>query len=152
MHVQARVSVKTSGFADDDESGGSISATYRVGALEEILGILENAGYNLRSASGGKIELGGEFGFAVGRDGDDDHEAATHAAVDKLLEEGYDAHVVDVETRELDDAPGALRAFVAEVSGRGLMIEEIAVGTPTRGGQIPVQIYTARAGNSPTTG
>jgi hypothetical protein len=149
MHVQARVSPKTSGFADDGEDGSAISATYRVGALEEILRVLEERDINVRSAGGGKIELGGEFGFAVGRDGDDDHEQATHAAVDALKGEGFDAHVVDVRTRDLDDTPGALRAFVAEISADGLLIEEIAVGTPTRDGRIPVQIYTASAPDAP---
>ena len=148
MHVQARVSPKTSAFADD-EPEGSISATYRVGALEEILRVLEEHDINVRSASGGKIELGGEFGFAVGRDGDRNHKQATEAAVAALNAEGFDAHMVDVRTRDLDDTPGALRAFVAEISADGLLIEEIAVGTPTRAGRIPVQVYTASAPDTP---
>jgi len=149
MHVQARVSPKTSAFADDDENGGAVSATYRVGALEEILRVLEDHDINVRSAGGGRIELGGEFGFAVGRDGDKNHEQATEAAVAALKREGFDAHMVDVRTRDLDDSPGALRAFVAEISADGLLIEEIAVGTPTRAGRIPVQIYTASAPDAP---
>jgi hypothetical protein len=149
MHVQARVSPKSSGFADDDDTSGAISTTYRVGALEEILGVLQDGDFNIRSASGGKIELGGEFGFAVGRDGDEDHEQRTHAAVEALRGQGFDAHVVDVQTRLLDDGPGALRAFVAEVSAGGLLIEEIAVGTPSSDGKIPVQIYTASTEDAP---
>jgi hypothetical protein len=146
MHVQARVSPKTAAFADDDDTTGAVSATYRLGALDEVLQVLEEGDFNIRSTSGGRIELGGEFGFAVGHDGDNDHEARTHAAVEALRGQGFDAHVVDVQTRLLDDTPGALRSFVADVSAAGLLIEEIAVGTPAADGQIPVQIYTARAG------
>lgn len=147
MHVQARASTKTSAFADGDEEGAAVSATYRPGALGEILEVLENAGFNLRTAGGRRIELGGEFGFAVDpRDGDTDHEAATHAAVEALQGQGFDAHVVGVQTRLLDDTPGALRAFVADISAQGLLIEEVAVGTPDRDGRIPVQVYTALAG------
>ena len=147
MHVQARASTKTSGFADDDENGSAVSATYRPGALLEILTVLENQGFNLRTAGGRRIELGGEFGFAVDkRDGDVDHEASTHAAVAALRAEGFDSHAVEVQTRLLDDEPGALRAFVEDVSAQGLLIEEIAVGTPGDSGRIPVQIYTALAG------
>jgi hypothetical protein len=153
MHIQARVSVDTSAFADDDEeSGSSISATYRRGALSEILRILEEQGFNLRSAGGHRIELGGEFGFSVAaREGDPNHTQATHAAVDVLKEEGFDVRVVEVQTRLLDDVPGALRAFVEDVGTGGLLIEEIAVGTPSEDGRIPVQIYTSRAGTPQQT-
>ena len=151
MHIQARVSPRTSSLAEGDDTNGAVSATYRVGALEEILRVLEEHDINVRSAGGGKIELGGEFGFAVGRDGDKDHQQATEAAVAALKREGFEAHVVNVRTRELVDTPGALRAFVAEVSSEGLLIEEIAVGTPTKKGRIPVQIYTASAPDAPGT-
>jgi hypothetical protein len=144
MHIQARVSPKRPDPGDDD-TGDETSTTYRVGALEEILRVLEDGDFNIRSTTGSKIELGGEFGFALGRDGDDDHEQRTKAAVKALRGEGFRAHIVDVQTRLLDDTPGALRAFVADVSADGLLIEEIAVGTPARDGRIPVQIYTARA-------
>lgn len=147
MHVQARVSIKTSGFADDDEgSRSAISATYRRGALSEILRILADEGFNLRSTGGRQIELGGEFGFSVDkREGDANHGEATQAAVD-ALGDSFDAHVVEVQMRLLDDVPGALRAFVDDVTDSGLLIEEIAVGTPAPDGRIPVQIYTASAG------
>jgi len=143
MHVQARASTKTSGFPDDDEENSTaVSATYRPGALAEILTVLSNQGFNLRTAGGRRIELGGEFGFAVDpRDTDADHEEATQAAVDALRSEGF-----EVQTRVLDDEPGALRAFVEDISNQGLLIEEIAVGTPGHAGRIPVQIYTAKAG------
>lgn len=145
MHVQARASTTGSGFADDDGgSGSSISATYGAGRLSEILRLLEEAGFNIRSTSGSRIELGGVFGFAVdGRNEGEDHEAATHAASDLLNSQGIDTHVVDVETRVLEDVPGALRRFVNDVNAKGLLIEEIAVGTPEADG-IPVQIYTAQ--------
>ena len=144
MHVQARVSPAGAGFAADDENGEAISATYRVGALGEILQILQDRDFNLRSVGGRRIELGGEFSFAVGRDGDPDHEQATRDAVEALRSEGFDAHVVEVQSRLLDDTPGALRAFVADVSAQGLFVEEIAVGTPDNDGKIPVQIFTAK--------
>lgn len=148
MHVQARVDTKTSGFADvDEDSGAAVSATYSPGALGEILRILEDRGFNLRTAGGRRIELGGEFGFAVAKqDGDKDDEESTHRAVEALKGEGYEARAVEVEDDVLDDVPGALRAFVDRVSARGVLIEEIAVGTPEPDGRIPVQIVTARAG------
>ncbi len=149
MHVQARASTKTSAFADDEEYGEGVSATYGPGALGNILRILADQGFNLRTASGRRIELGGEFGFAVDpRDQDDGHEAATQAAVDALNAEGVDAYIVEVQSEMLEDAPGALRDFVDRVSGQGLLIEEIAVGTPGRDGRIPVQIYTASIGGA----
>jgi hypothetical protein len=152
MHVQARASTNGSAFADDDEDGTAVSATYTPGALGQILGILQEEGFNLRTAGGRRIELGGEFGFAVDpREGDADHEEAIRAAVDALNAHGIDAHIVEVQTRLLDDEPGALRAFVDAISEQGLLIEEIAVGTPSNDGRIPVQVYTARAG-SPAQG
>ena len=148
MHVQAKVTIGTSGFPDDDEENDTaISATYGPGALHGVLGILEEKGFNLRVATGRRIELGGEFGFAVDpREGDAGHEQATQAAVDALKSAGFDAHVVEVQVRFLDDKLGALRAFVKNVSDQGLLIEEIAVATPNADGRIPVQIFTVRAG------
>jgi hypothetical protein len=146
MHVQARASTTGSGFADDDENDTAISATYTPGAVGEILRILDEAGFNLRTAGGRRIELGGEFAFAVDpRDGDTDHETALQAAVDTLNGAGIDTHTVEVQVRFLEDKKGALRDFVDSVSGQGLLIEEIAVGTPTDDGRIPVQIYTVKA-------
>lgn len=150
MHLQARASTKRSAFADDhEESGAAISADYRGGALSDILRVLEEAGFNLRSAGGQKIELGGEFAFAVAdRDDNEPDGKATEDAVATLNDAGIDAWVVEVQTRYLDDVPGALRAFVDSVRDQGLLVEEIAVGTPSPDGRIPVQIYTARAGAS----
>ena len=144
MHVQARMRLAGAGFAADDENGEAVSATYRAGALGEILEILQDRDVNLRSVGGHQVELGGVFSFAVGRDGDPDHEQATREAVETLRSEGFDAHVVEVQARLLDDTPGALRAFVADISAQGLLVEEIAVGTPDGDGRIPVQILTAR--------
>ena len=147
MHVQARASTTGSAFPDDDDNNDTaVSATYAAGRVHAILELLAEQGFNLRSAGGGRIELGGEFAFAVdARDGDDNHEVATHAAVTALNDAGIDAHVVEVQVRYLTDEPGALRDFVRDVSSQGLLIEEIAVGTP-EDGQIPVQIYTVKAG------
>jgi hypothetical protein len=148
MHVQAKVIIDTSGFADDDEENDTaISATYGPGALLRVLEILAQEGFNLRVATGRRIELGGEFGFAVDpRERDTSHEQATQAAVDALKSAGFDAHVVEVQVRFLDHKLGALRAFVKNVSDQGLLIEEIAVATPNADGRIPVQIFTVRAG------
>ena len=147
MHVQARASTTGSGFPDDDDNDDTaISAAYPAGRVLAILELLAGQGFNLRSAGGGRIELGGEFAFAVDkRDNDDDHRAATEAAVAALNDAGIDAHMVEVQVRYLADEPGALRDFVRDVSSQGLLIEEIAVGTP-EDGQIPVQIYTVKAG------
>jgi hypothetical protein len=150
MHLQARASTTGSAFADDhEESADAVSAAYPRGALSEILRVLEEAGLNLRSAGGPKIELGGEFAFAVAdRDDNEPDGKATEDAVAALNDAGIDARIVEVQTRYLDDVPGALRAFVDAVRDQGLLVEEIAVGTPARDGRVPVQIYTARAGGS----
>jgi hypothetical protein len=148
MHVQAKCSPTGSAFADQDgdENTTATSATYRPGAVLGILDILQREGFNLRTATGQRIELGGEFGFTVDpRNSDEDFETATAAAVDLLRSEGFDAHVVEVLVRYLTDVAGALREFVSSVSDQGLLIEDNAVGTPSEAG-IPVQIFTVRAG------
>jgi hypothetical protein len=150
MHVQAKVVTTGSAFADEDgdENNTAVSATYRPGAVLGILNILQREGFNLRTATGQRIELGGAFGFTVDpRDSNEDYETATTAAVDILKSEGFDAHVVEVQVRFLTDVAGALRDFVSSVSDQGLLIEDIAVGTPSDAG-IPVQIYTVSAGAS----
>ncbi|MEO5885620.1 MAG: hypothetical protein ABIQ58_08930 [Candidatus Limnocylindrales bacterium] len=153
MHIQARANVRQAAFTDDDEGGGdgTASVEYGAGALSEMLRILEEAGFNLRAASGRMIELDGYFSFWVdprrAADGslvDVDHEVATEAAIALLQGEGYDVHGADVQHKLLDDEPGALRRFVDEIRQNGLLIEEISVGTPGAGGRIPVQAYTSR--------
>jgi hypothetical protein len=148
MHVQAKVVTTGSAFADEDgdENNEAVSATYRPGAVLGILDVLQREGFNLRTATGQRIELGGEFGFTVDpRDSNEDFETATAAAVDMLRGEGFDAHVVEVQVRYLTDVAGALREFVRSISDQGLLIEDIAVGTPSQAG-IPVQIFTVRTG------
>lgn len=150
MHLQARASTTGSAFADDDAEGGSsVSRRYPRGRLSEILRVLADNDFNLRSAGGRMIELGGEFAFAVAdRDGEEHDGRATEAAVAALIDAGFDAHVVAVEARDLENVPGALLAFVDEIRDAGLLIEEIAVGTPDENGLIPVQMYTVKAGGS----
>jgi hypothetical protein len=154
MHIQARAITPTSAFGDDERrsSGGSVSATYGIGVLSDILRILEEQGFNLRSASGRQIELGGEFAFWVdARKGKDrNHDIATRRAAKALAGEGYDTHTVEVHRALLDDVPGALRSFVDGISADGLLIEEISVGTPTAKGRVPVQAYTVLAGAAAT--
>ncbi len=150
MHVQAKVVTTGSAFADTDGdvNDTATSATYPPGALVGILNILDREGFNLRTATGQRIELGGAFGFTVDpRNDNEDFETATAAAVDILKGEGFDAHIVEVQVRYLTDVKGALRDFVSSVSDQGLLIEDIAVGTPSDAG-IPVQIYTVSAGAS----
>ena len=148
MHVQAKAVTTGSAFADEDgdENNDAVSANYRPGAVLGILDILQREGFNLRTATGQRIELGGEFGFTVDpRNNGEDFETATAAAVDILKGEGIDAHLVEVQVRYLSDVAGALREFVRSVSDQGLLIEDIAVGTPSQAG-IPVQISTIKAG------
>jgi hypothetical protein len=148
MHVQAKAVTTGSAFADEDgdENTTATSAAYRPGAVLGILDILQREGFNLRTATGQRIELGGEFGFTVDpRNSNEDFETATAAAVDILKGEGIDAHLVEVQVRYLADVGGALRDFVRSVSDQGLLIEDIAVGTPSQAG-IPVQIFTVKAG------
>jgi hypothetical protein len=147
MHLQVKAKIPDSGMSvyDDDEEGGlAISATYQAGALVELLGILEEDGFNLRSASGSNVELGGDFTFWVdGRSDDEDDHAATRAAAELLKARGYDADVWEVHAAHLTDTRGALRAFVNTVTEGHLLVQEISVSTPDAEG-IPVQIYTAK--------
>ena len=151
MHVQVKSPLKSAAFADEVEDDEG-SVVYPKRALAELLEILaEDRGqgdppFNIAGASGHDIELGGEFAFWVdARDGvDADHEVATLRAMERLQDAAYDARRVHVQAKHLDDTPGALLAFVEEVSGRGHHIVDITIGAPEDHG-VPVQIYTARA-------
>ena len=153
MHIQARASTRTSGFTDggDDEGTVAASVTYESGVLSDMLRILEAGGFNLRTAGGRNIELGGEFAFWVDprKDTDEDHDTATRAAADALRKEGYDVHTVEVHRALLTDVPGALKTFVDSVTMAGYFIEELSVGTPEPDRGIPVQAYTVRTSNRP---
>ena len=151
MHVQVKSPVNPAAFADEVEDDvGSVD--YRKGALAEFLAVLatdngpNDPPFNIAGASGHDIELGGELAFwADARDGvDADHEEATVRAMERLQGAGYDAMQYHVQAKHLDDTPGALLAFVTDVSGRGHHILEITVGAPDRDG-VPVQIFTAIA-------
>ena len=152
MHVQVRAKTTGGGgaFSDDGEpEDGSIaiSDSYELGALSQMLGVL--AEFNLRAASGHDIELGGEFSFWPDKRPDDvDHDAAAIAARDLLVKNGFDAVIYEVHRRHLADEPGALKAFVDEVTAAGLRVKEISVGTPDDEG-VPVQIFTV---NTPPAG
>ena len=151
MHVQVKSSVKLSAFADEveDEEG---SVHYPKGALAEFLSVLaadngpNDPPFNLGAASGHDIELGGEFAFwATPRDGvDADHEEATNRAMERLQAAGYDARTYHVQAKHIADEPGALLAFVTEVTDRGHRILEITIGAPEDHG-VPIQIFTATA-------
>jgi hypothetical protein len=150
MHIQVKSTVKPTAFADEVEDDVP-SVDYPLGQLAELLAILAedrgagDPGFNLASAAGHDIELGGEFAFwANPREGmNEDHESATLAAMDRLRTAGYDANTYHVQAKHIADTKGALLEFVSEVSGRGLHIVEINVGAPDREG-VPIQIFTAR--------
>jgi hypothetical protein len=146
MHLQVKVRPGGTGFPDDDsEDIITTSAEYRRGSFRDLLDFLAEERFNIRGASGHRIEFGGEFTFWVAkRDDDDDHEQATEKAAALLRDKGFDARVVEVSVRVLDDTPGSLRDFVREISGNDLWIEEITVGTPDSDGRIPVQIFTSK--------
>ena len=158
MHIQARVTLRQAAgtaTAAAAEQTDAVSATYGAGSLAGVLQILEREGFDLESAGGRQIELGGEFAFSVrARAQDRDHDAATRAAVGLLKSEGYEAHWVKVHTRVLDDEQGALLRYVEQIAGRGLLIEEIAIGAASAPGRVPVQVYTASiaAGEPPAGG
>ena len=158
MHIQARTRVKAAAFSiqDDGEEGQATtaSATYAPGALSELLGHLEGAGFNLRAASGHDIELGGEFTFwcderrdEAGKKIDKDHDEATNRAADLLRGEDYEVDVFEVHRRKLNDSGGTLKAFVDSVTGAGYLVREISVGTVDPvDKKIPVQIFTVKVG------
>jgi hypothetical protein len=147
MHLQVKAKVKSgSGMSieGDDGEDVAVSATYRAGALAEMLTILRDAGFNLRTASGNQVELGGEFWFWVDeRPSDADHEIAAIAARDLLRGHEYEADTFEVHAKHLSDSKGTLLDFVNEVTKGKLLVENICVGTPDDEG-IPVQIFTAQ--------
>ncbi len=148
MHIQIRTSLKTTAFADEveDEIG---SVDYPKGEFEALLSLLADdqngdPGFNLAAAAGHDIELGGEFSFWVeARHAQEDHEAATTAAMERLRGAGYDAVAYHVQAKHLANARGALRDFVHEINARGLHVVEISIGAPDADG-VPVQVYTAK--------
>jgi hypothetical protein len=142
MHLQVKVVIGVSAFPDDDSI--NTSREYRRGILVDILSALEPE-FNIRGASGHRIEFDGEFTFWVERkDGDDDTDKATEDAAELLRGNGHDARVVEVSVQHLSDTPGALLAFIQTLTDQGYWIEEITVGTPGKDGLIPVQVYTSR--------
>ena len=152
MHLQVKAKTTKGGIMsvhDDDGEEIAVSATYQPGSLVGMLEILERHGFNLRTASGNDVELGGEFNFWVdGRDDDEDNHQATHAAAKVLREEGYEADVHEVHARHLSDKKGTLKQFVDEVTEGKLLVQEISMGTPDEHG-IPVQIFTAKVRRHP---
>ncbi len=149
MHLQVKAKTSksgSSGMSIDGDGGDdiAISATYRAGALSEMLTILRDAGFNLRAAGGSQVELGGDFWFWVDeRPSDADHEVAAIAARDLLRGHEYEADTFEVHARHLSDTQGTLLDFVNEVTQGKLLVENISVGTPDDEG-IPVQIFTAQ--------
>jgi hypothetical protein len=146
MHLQVKTIIPGTLFADGDVI--TDSATYQRGTLEHLLGILAAEGFNIRGASGRRIEFGGEFSFWVAEAGSDDivaSEEATEAAGRFLKDNGYDARVVQVSFRWLDDTTGTLAGFVADLTSKGFWVEEVTVGTPDGHGRIPVQVYSSKA-------
>ena len=104
MHLQVKVKPGGAIFSDDDVSELiTNSADYERGSFRHILQVLAEADFNIRGASGHRIEFGGEFTFWVSkRDGDADHEAATEAAAQTLIGAGLDARVVSVSVSLLN--------------------------------------------------
>ncbi len=151
MHIQVRSRTTKSGggFAVGEPGDFAVAAEFQAGALLEMLGVLRDAGFNLRAAGGTGIELDGELAFWVDpRDEDGDHEAAAYAAADTLNGSGYDAWTETVHAVVLDDRPGALRDELEKIKDQGLLVEGVLVGTPGRDsdGRIPVQLRLVRAG------
>ena len=107
--------------------------------LEGLLRVLADGGVNLVAAGGGDLAHGGEFAFAV-EHGEEEH------AVELLRESNIQARPVEVRHFELSNEPGQLHRAVAEVAHEnaesGRAIQDVLVGTPTRDGTIPIQIYS----------
>jgi hypothetical protein len=144
MHLQVKTGTGGTNFPAGDQVNDS--ATYQRGTFAALLHVLSSNGVNIRGASGKRIEFGGSFTFWAGAPGDDDEDrisAETRRARDVLRDAGFDAHLVEVSVTLLDDTPGALEAFVNEITSSGRWIEDIVVGTPTTDGRIPVQLFTS---------
>ncbi len=111
--------------------------------LERVLKIVADAGINIVAVGGSNLEHGGEFGFAVDVDRQQD-------VVDLLKAQGYKPRVVDVSLFWLTNQPGQLHACVQQVAAEnktsGKAIQDIAIGPPGPDGRVPIQIYSARRG------
>jgi hypothetical protein len=139
MHMQLRLSIATS----SDGGSGAMNARpaqrdpieLRPGTLQGVLDTIAEAGINLRIAGGRGVEGAGELVLAV-----EDEE------MDRLEEvlSAYHVHRVHVAYRELDDVPGALAAFIADLAADGRLVNEIFVGA-ARDGKVPVQVTTMKA-------
>lgn len=148
MHIQVRSKpISGGGFYDGVPGDVAVTQEYPAGVLLEMLGVLKDAGFNLRAAGGPRVELGGEFAFWVGDPGkagaaDEAHEAEARAARDALIAANFEAWLEEVEWMLLDDRPGTLRDRLADIAKKGLLVDEILVGTPgsDTDGQIPVQL------------
>jgi hypothetical protein len=149
MHQQVRVMLaKPSSVADG--SGAMAAVPVEIdprevdeGALVRLLDLLAGEGFNLRFAGGCGIETGGEFVFSVDDDGNEDN--ATRAAA-LLADKGYrDVRVVEPFMCEVEDKKGALRDCLVKLASDGRRVDEVLVGTPSKGGQIPIQITTIRS-------
>jgi hypothetical protein len=141
MHLQVKTNTGGTGFPGDDRI--TTTREYERGSLVRLLAILDDD-FNIRGASGSRIEFDGELTFwAQRKNGDDDTDQATRDAADLLIEHGYDAVVLEVSVERLKDEPGALLAFIQEITDSGRWVEELTVGTPDPDGLIPVQALTS---------
>ena len=149
MHIQARARVKasTEGGGPDDTAGAPFT-------LSELLHLLAEEGFSLRSASGHDIERGGEFSFRVhargkadsdGPPDDDDDDRALRDAIAFLRKQRVPVEEVRVFHEDLADQPGALKAFVDRVRGEGYPVIEISIATPNEDRTIPVQIFAGKS-------
>ncbi|MFL5778261.1 MAG: hypothetical protein ACJ761_04900 [Chloroflexota bacterium] len=140
MHMQVRA-FKDPGFSMQDD-GEAVEPTTRAepGALIELLQLLRDNDFNLKTAGGSRIETGGEFVFAL--DDDEDEGAPERAAALINERSEWHARIVEPFHCHTKDQPGGLLECLEKIRAEGLAVDEIFVGTPEGNGEIPVQITT----------
>jgi hypothetical protein len=104
----------------------------------KVLELLAGNGFNLLTAGGSDIELGGEFAFCVGDD-------LALKALELLRDAGYQTRIVGVDHYEVPNDPGALAEVVkittANNANSGRKIKDLAIG-PLPDSRILVQIFS----------
>src|SRR5262245_20723484 len=102
MHLQVKTGTGGTGFPAGDEINTSTS--YKRGTLSALLDDLATAHppINIRGANGHRIEFGGSFSFFAGDPGSADEgniASETERAYERLKDQGWDVHLVEVSNR-----------------------------------------------------
>ena len=147
MHLQVKASVPKRGHDASMATTAkmvAVSATIRGRGPRRDAQVPQADGFNLRTAGGSHVELGGDFNFWVDGRSDDEMTTPRRARPPRApRKEGYAAQVYEVHAEHLAETRGTLREFVRRVDRTGSWSRRSSVGTPDAEG-IPVQIFAVQ--------